>query len=152
MWKKMPSSKTNEMKVLFSKIDEARELAKRLEKFSEEAESATQKRDAALYQFFANVHYLEKRLGRLQPPRSKLEEKYGRLPRSAIAAVLKLAYRGLNSKRQSKYAAVLRYVREKKRPGQSVKSLIRSTGGINKCVTAEKKLRSRARKGWGPKR
>jgi hypothetical protein len=151
MSSKMLSSRVNKTKMLFSKIDEARELAKRLEKLSEAAESATQKRDAALYQFFAKLHYLEKRLWRLNPPRKKVEEKYGRLPRSAIQAVVKLAYRGLNSKRQSKYAAVLRYVRAKKKPGESVKSLIRKTGGINKCVTAEKKLRSMARKGWGAK-
>jgi hypothetical protein len=151
MWKKMPSSKTNEMKVLFSKIDEARELTKRLERLSEAAESATQKRDAALYQFFAKLHYLEKRLGRVGTPRNKLEEKYGGLPKSAIPTVLKLAYRGLNSKRQSKYAAVLRYVRAKKKPGQSVKSLIRRTGGINRCVTEEKKLRDKRPKGRGAK-
>jgi septal ring factor EnvC (AmiA/AmiB activator) len=100
-------SSDEKTKVLFSKIDEARELAKRLERLSK----AVEERDAALYQFFAKLHYLEKRLLRLNPPRNKLEEKYGRLPKSAISTVLKLAYRGLNSKRQSKYAAVLRYVR-----------------------------------------
>jgi hypothetical protein len=152
MWKKMPSSKTNEMKVLFSKIDEARELTKRLERLSEAAESATQKRDAALYQFFAKLHYLEKGLGRVGTPRNKLAAKYGRLPaRSANTFVLKLTYPSLNSKRQSAYAAVLRYVRAKKKPGQSVKSLIRRTGGINRCVTEEKKLRDKRPKGRGAK-
>jgi hypothetical protein len=147
MSNKMLSSKVNKTQMLFSKIDEARELAKRLERLSQ----AVEERDAALYQFFAKLHYLEKRLLRLNLPRNKLEEKYGRLPKSAISIVLKLAYRGLNSKRQSKYAAVLRYVRAKKQPEESVKSLIRRTGGINRCVREEKKLRSKARKGWGAK-
>jgi hypothetical protein len=113
--------------------------------------TAAQKRDAALYQFLAQLHYLEKRLVRLNAPRNKLEEKYRRLPRSAINTVVKLAYRGLNSKRQSKHVAVLRYVRAKKKPEQSVKSLIRKTGGINKCVAAEKKLRNRSAEKWAAK-
>ena len=150
MSNKMLSSKVRKTKMLFSKIDEARELAKRLERLSEAVESAMQERDAALYQFFAKLHYLEKRLGRVGTPRNKLAARYGRLPaRSANTFVLKLTYPSLNSKRKSAYAAVLRYVRAKKKPEQSVKSLIRKIGGINKCVTAEKKLRSRARKGWG---
>jgi hypothetical protein len=134
MSKKMLSSESNDTKMLFSKIDEARELAKRLERLSQTVESATQKRDAALYQFFAKLHYLEKRLRRLRTPREKLEAKYGRPPgssNSAIKYMLKLTYPNLGSKLRSKYAAVLRYVRAKKKPGQSVKSLIRRAGGIN---------------------
>jgi hypothetical protein len=147
MSNKMLSSKVSKTKMLFSKIDEARELAKRLERLSQAVESATQKRDAALYKFFAKLHYLEKRLRRLGPPRHKLEAKYGRLPstRSAIKFVLKLTYPSLNSKRRSTYAAVLRYVRDNKEPEQSVMSLLRKTGGINKCVTAERKLRNKMR-------
>jgi hypothetical protein len=145
---KMLSSEIDKTKMLFSKIDEARELAKRLEELGEAVESATRERDNALYKFFAKLHYLEKRLRRLNTPRERLEAKYGRLPatRSAITFVLKLTDPSLNSKRQSKYAAVLRYVRKKKEPEQSVKSLIRGTGGINQCVREEKKLRDKKKR------
>jgi chromosome segregation ATPase len=131
---KMLSSNVSETEMLFSKIDEARELAERLEKLSEAVESATRERDSALYKFFARLHYLEKRLRRLNTPREKLEAKYGRLPassKSAIKFMLKLTYPNLGTKQRSKYAAVLQYVREKKKPDQSVKSLIRRAGGIN---------------------
>jgi hypothetical protein len=151
MSNKMLSSKVGKTKMLFSKIDEARELAKRLDRFSKAAENATQKRDAALYQFFAKVHYLEKRLRRLKTPREKLEEKYGRLPGSSSSAIkfmLKLTYPNLGTKQRSKYAAVLQYVREKKKPDQSVKSLIRRAGGINLTKRGEeKRLRNRSAKG-----
>ena len=84
MSKKMPSS---EARTLFSKIDEARDLAKPLENLSEAVESATQKRDAALYQFFAKLHYLAKRLRRIKTPREELEAKYGRVPGSSQSAI-----------------------------------------------------------------
>jgi hypothetical protein len=151
MSKKMLSS---EAKTLFSKIDEARDLAKPLENLSQTVESATQERDAALYQFFAKLHYLEKRLRRIKTPREEMEAKYGRVPgssQSAIKFLLKLTYPNLDSKQRSKYAAVLRYVRAKKKPEESVKSLIRRTGGINPCITEEKNLRDRTRKKGGAK-
>jgi hypothetical protein len=134
MSNKMLSSEIDKTKMLFSKIDEARELAKRLEELGEAVESAMRERDNALYKFFAKLHYLEKRLRRLNTPREKLEAKYGRLPgssKSAIRFMLKLTYPNLGTKQRSKYAAVLQYVREKKKPDQSVKSLIRRAGGIN---------------------
>jgi hypothetical protein len=152
MSNKMLSSRVNKTKMLFSKIDEARELAKRLEKLSEVAESAAQKRDAALYQFFAKVHYLEKRLRRLKTPREKLEAKYGRLPgssESAIKFMLKLTYPNLGTKQRWKYAAVLRYVRERKKPDQSVKSLIRRAGGIN-LTKRQGREEASSRKEWAP--
>jgi hypothetical protein len=150
MSNKMLSSRVNKTKMLFSKIEEARELAKRLERLSQ----AVEERDNALYKFFAKLHYLEKRLRRLKTPREKLEEKYGHLPgrgKSAIKFMLKLTYPNLGSKLRSKYAAALQYVREKKKPDQSVGNFLRANGGIKGCADKEKKLRSMARKGWGAK-
>jgi hypothetical protein len=145
MSNKMQSSNSNETKILFSKIDEARELAKHHEKLGEAVKSATQERDKALYDFVAKLHYLAKRLRRNKTSRNKLEAQYGPLPatKSATRFVLKLTRPSLNSKKQSKYVTVLRYVRKTKEPEQSVQSLIRRTGGINRCITEEKKLRSK---------
>ena len=144
MSNKMPSS-NNETKMLFSKIDEARELAKQLQKLCEAVKSVTGEHNKVLYNYFAKSHCIEKRLRRGQTSRNKLEAQYGPLPatKSATRFVLKLTHPGLNSKQQSKYAAVLRYVQQKKQPGQSVKSLIRAAGRINRCVREEKKLRSK---------
>jgi hypothetical protein len=143
MSKKMPSSNSNETKMLFSTIDKARELAKQLQKLGEAVKSVTRDRDKVLYNYFAKSHDIEKRLRRDKTSRNELAAQYERLPatKSATRFVVKLTYPRLDSKRQSKYAAVLRYVRQKKQPGQSVKSLIRGTGSINQCVREEKKLR-----------
>jgi hypothetical protein len=143
MSNKMSSSNSNETKMLFAKIDEARGLAKQLQKLGESVKSVTRERDKVLYNYLAKSHYIEKRLRRDKTSRNKLEGQYGTLPatKSAIPFVLKLTHPSSNSKQQSRYAAVLRYVRQKKQPGQSVKSLIRGTGRINRCVREEKKLR-----------
>jgi hypothetical protein len=145
MSKKMSSSNSNETKMLFAKIDEARELAKQLQKLGEAVKSVTRERDKVLYNYFAKSHYIEKRLRRDKTSRNELAAQYERLPatKSATRFVLKLTHPGLNSKQQSRYAAVLRYVQQKKQPGQSVKSLIRAAGRINRCVREEKKLRSK---------
>jgi hypothetical protein len=145
MSKKMSSSNSNETKMLFAKIYEARELAKQLQKLGEAVKSVTRERDKVLYNYFAKSHYIEKRLRRDKTSRNELAAQYERLPatKSATRFVLKLTHPGLNSKQQSRYAAVLRYVQQKKQPGQSVKSLIRAAGRINRCVREEKKLRSK---------
>ena len=54
---------------------------------------------------------------------------------------MKLTHRNLHPNLHSKYAAVLRFFRRSKKPGQSVRSFVQSHGGINGCVSEEKKSR-----------
>ena len=141
---------------LFSDIDEAKMVAARLAKRSAAAESAIQSRDNTLYKLFEKLHQLDKRLRELDQGevRKALKQKYAdKLPTTAKSAhfLLQLTYPSLSSKARSKYASVLRYVRAKKRPGESVRNFVRRNGDIKGCVEKEKKLRDKRPKGWGAK-
>lgn len=136
----------------FSKIDEAREVAARLVQRSAAVESAMERRDNSLYKLLANLHQLHKRLRKLGRDEAlkALKQKYGdELPTTtkSVNLLLELTYPGLSAKPRSKYASVLRYVRAKKRPGESVRNFVRRNGGINGCVAKEKKLREKMRRG-----
>ena len=55
----------------------------------------------------------------------------------------------LNPRTQSKYAAVLRFIRKKKKPGQSIRRFVQANGGLNGCVKKEKRLRNAQKLGHG---
>jgi hypothetical protein len=138
----------------FSKIDEAAKLAARLAQLSAAVERAMLKRDNALYEYLGSVYLLNELLQEIGEPEAMkaLKAKYGaKLPvaRTSVTLLLELTYPNLCVKKRSKYAGVLRYVREKKKGLQSVKSFVRANGSINGCVAKEKKLREKkARNTW----
>ena len=136
---------------LFGGIDEAKKLAARLTQRNAVVERAVQRRDNSLYRLFEKLHQLDKRLRKLHraPALKRLERKYGdELPTTdnPVSFLLELTYPTLHSKPRSKYAALLRYVREKKKPDQSVKEFVRANGGSNRCVSKGKRLREKTRK------
>jgi hypothetical protein len=129
---------------LFSEIDEAKKVAARLVKRNAAVESAIRKRDNALYKFLEHLHQLDKRLREMgkDDALEALSAKYGdESPTSDDPGMilLKLTYPSLNTKKCSKYAAVLRYVQMNKEDGRTVKDFVRKNGGINGCVRKEKK-------------
>jgi hypothetical protein len=130
-----------------SNITAAKEIVTRLVKCNADVASATEERDASLYKFFSVILKLDERLRNMGKPkeaRKALKARYGvNLPASKHAAMLaiKLTYPNLAPKACSKYAAALRFVRRKKKPGQSVTRFMRAHGGINGCVAKEKKSR-----------
>ena len=104
----------------FSKIDEAAKLAARLVQLSAAVESAMLKRDNALYEYLGSVYLLNELLQEIGEPEAMkaLKAKYGaKLPvaRTSVTLLLELTYPNLSAKKRSKYAGVLRYVREKKK-------------------------------------
>jgi hypothetical protein len=136
---------------LFSEIDEATKVATRLVQRSAAAKRATKRRDNSFYKFFATLHRLDKRLRKLDRDEAlkELKEKYGNALRStkkSMNLLLKLTYPDLSVKTRSKYAATLRYVREKKAPEQSIRNFLRANGGIKGCVEKEKKLREKKKR------
>ena len=139
---------------LFSEIDEAKKVATRLMQRNAAVKRATKRRDNSLYRLLAKLHPLDKRLRGIGGPQSlkALRAKYpnARTDDTCIL-LLRLTYPKLSTKQRSKYAAVLRYVREKKKPDQSVRDCIRANGAIKGCVEKEKKLRDKRPKGWGAK-
>jgi hypothetical protein len=71
-----------------------------------------------------------------------LKARYGtRLTTSLDPAMfaLRLVYPTLAPKKCSKYAAALRFVRRKKKPGESVKKFMKAHGGIRGCVEKKDK-------------
>jgi hypothetical protein len=57
--------------------------------------------------------------------------------------VLRLICPELSTKKRSKYAHALAYIRENKKSGSKLKTFVRDNGGINGCVEKEKKLRTK---------
>ena len=135
--------------MLSPKLDEAEKLGARLDKRNAAVESAKQARDDALYDLLALLHRIERRLSRQAnrvPIRKALNT--GGLPLAPdwASLLLKRTYPSLSAKARSKYAAVMRYVRAKKKPGQKVMDFVRENGGLNGCVEKEKKLRQTRQK------
>jgi hypothetical protein len=135
---------------LFAEIDEAKKVAARLEQRSAAVEGAVQRRDNSLYRLFEKLHQLDKRLRKLgrDAALEALEAKYRKkLPttQNPVSFLLELTYPTLTSKPRSKYAALLRFVREKKKSDQSVKEFVRANGGINRCLEG-KRLREKTHK------
>jgi hypothetical protein len=130
-----------------SKVSAAKEIARRLTNLNIDVAIAEKKRDARLYKFFEAILKLDKSLRNMGKPkdvRAALKARYGtNLPSTTDTGMLaiKLTYPSLDSQARSKYAAALRFVRRKRKPGQSVRTFMRAYGGINGCVTEEKKSR-----------
>jgi hypothetical protein len=130
-----------------SHISAARQIAARLINHNVDVAIATERRDRSLYKFFEAVLKLDKKLRSMGKPaevRKALKLRYdGRLAwhRNSAMLAIKLTYPSLPAKACSKYAAVLTFVRRKKKPGQSLRSFVQDHGGINGCVEGEKKSR-----------
>jgi hypothetical protein len=135
------------MATIDSHISAASKIAKGLVKRNTDVATATNKRDVCLYKFFKAILKLDDQLRNMGKPeevrralklpyRAKLHSHRN----SAILAI-KLTYPSLAPKACSKYAAALSFVRRKKKPGQSVRDFMQAHGGINGCVSKEKKSR-----------
>jgi hypothetical protein len=130
-----------------SRISSAKKIALRLIKRNADVVSATKMRDVCLYKYFEAILKLDKALRKMGKPgqvRKQLNATYdAKLPSHNNPAMLaiKLTYPTLAPKACSKYAAALRFVRRKKKPSQSVSSFMQAHGGINGCVSEEKKSR-----------
>ena len=131
------------------KIELARKGAVRLQKLSEAVHEAERKRDTCLYNLFDDLRGIQICMHELTwKDKRKL---FGdllnfRSARNVIGLVLRQIYPELGRKSISKYAAVLRYVTAAKPRQENVKEFVRRNGGINGCVTKEKKSRPPARR------
>jgi len=132
---------------IFSQIDTAERRVARLAARNDAVTDATKKRDVTLYALFHDLHELDKELHELDRPESlkMLKARYGlKLPKVQESAsfLVNLICSDLNARTRTKYAATLRYIREKKKQNQKVRDFVRLNGGINGCVKGEKKLRT----------
>jgi len=125
-------------------MDEAKKIGVRLARRSAAAESAMRKRDNTLFTYFAKLHAVYTQIRKIgdEVAAPALSAKYGKLPTGRML-LFTLTYPSLKPNKRSKYAATLRYIGNKKKPGQSVRKFVRENGGINGCVAREKKLRAR---------
>jgi hypothetical protein len=139
---------------IYSNIDEARAIAKRLARRNKDFTIAEKRRDTCLYKYFDRIDKIGKWLREMSPPeaRKMLKSKYGVKPPlkldSGIFAI-KLTHPGLHPNACSKYAAVLRLIRKKKRPGESIRKFVKANGDINGCVRKERQLRDAAKRDRG---
>jgi hypothetical protein len=137
----------------YSKIDTAKKTATRLIKRNTDANMAERKRDVCLYKLFEILHELDKRLQTIGGPfiLRTLKKKYGVISKSKDSGMflLKLTHPTLDPRTQSKYAAVLRFIRQKKKPDQSIRKFVQANGGLNGCVKKEKRLRNPQKLGHG---
>jgi hypothetical protein len=129
-----------------SNVDEARVIAKRLIRRNEDFARAEKNRDACLYKFFDSLHELDRQV-RKMGGRQALKAKYGNIPTNKDSAMLAVKLTHLPPKACSKYAAVLRFIREEKKPGESIRKFVRANGDINGCVAKEKQLRDAKKSG-----
>jgi hypothetical protein len=127
---------------LYSNIDQAREIAKRLTRRNKDVASAMSKRDVCLYKLFESLHKIERQLLKIgkQKANEVLMAKYGNTRPKNMDDLLKRIYPELPSKRRSKYLALLRYVQAMKESDQPLREFVRANGGINGCVAKEKKI------------
>lgn len=130
-----------------AKIEAARERAVYMKKLSRIAEEAERRRNDCLYDLFDDLHGIESDLRKMS-----WEEKrkiFGdllnfRTARQLGGLVLRQVARELDTKKRTKYAAVLRYVVAQKPPKETVRDFVRKNGGINGCDVKERKLRRQA--------
>ena len=83
----------------------------------------------------------------LAEARKTLKAKYGGNVPTTIRTgmfAIELTHASL-AKTRSKYAAVQRLIRKKKKPGELIRKFVRANGGMNGCVAKEKKMRSATR-------
>jgi hypothetical protein len=137
---------------IYSITDAARAIGARLIRRNSAVASATKNHELCFYKYLESVHELDKRLRKMEIPdaRKALTKRYGAgLPATEDSAMfaVKLTHPKLDPRTQWKYAAVLRFVREKKKPDQSMKSFVKAHGGINALVKEAKTLRLAAKRG-----
>jgi hypothetical protein len=136
-----------QMTRIFSNLAATKKIADRLVRRNADLRTAESKRDACLYKFLQSIHDLSEVMRKMKPVdlRKELKTQYSNVPNSRDPAVLAMKLTHLNLHRQmsSKYAIVLRSFRADKKLGQSVKSFVKEHGDINKCVTAERRSRSK---------
>jgi hypothetical protein len=136
---------------IYSNIDEARAIAKRLARRNKGVASAMSKRDVCLYKFFESVHEIDRQLLKIgkQKANAVLTAKYGNTRPKNLGDFLKWIYPELPSKRRSKYRTLLSYVQATKEPDQPLREFVRANRGINGCVKKEKELRDPKKSGDG---
>jgi hypothetical protein len=105
---------------IYSNIDQARAIAKRLIRHNEDVRRAEVKRDICLYKYLESIYELDERFLNipLAEARKTLKAKYGgNVPTTRRRGMfaIKLTHPSLDLKIQSRYAAVLRFIRKKKK-------------------------------------
>jgi hypothetical protein len=150
-------NESEKMADLHSNIARARTISKRLVRRNRDVASAEAKRDNCLYKFLTNLHQIDNQLRAMtvKEARKELNVKYNvRLsakPDSGLFAI-KVAHPDLAPKTRSKYAAVLRLIRKKKKYGESIRKFVRANDDINGCVEKEKQLRDSGQLNLGKRR
>jgi hypothetical protein len=137
-----------------SNVEAAKKIAARLVRRNQAVAKAERNRDLCLYKFLESVHKLDRRLRNMPvaEARKTLKPKHGvKLPAKADSGMfaIKITHPSLAPKACSKYAAVLRLIRKKKKPGQSIGQFVRANGNINGCVAKEKQLRDASKRERG---
>jgi hypothetical protein len=137
------------MNALDSKVNAAKTIATRLIKRNAVAARAIKQRNVCLYKFFQAILDLDEALrtmGKTDEVRKMLNTRYGanlRASKDGAKLAIKLTHPTLNPQTCSKYVTALRFVRRKKKPGQSVRAFMQAHGKINRAVEEEKKSRPR---------
>jgi hypothetical protein len=137
------------------KIDQAKERATRLQRLSDAVNEAERKRDACLYNLFADLHDIEvdvRKLGWADKRKILCDRLNFRTSSKISGLVIERTCPDLDAKKRAKYAAVLRFVAAAKPPHEKVKDFVRKNGGINGCIAKEKHLRERGRRRKASKR
>jgi hypothetical protein len=131
-------------------VERAKRIAERLLRRNKEVARAERNRNLCLHKFFKSLHELDTQVRKTGGPLA-LKVKYGNIPTNADPAMLavKLTYPSLPPKKCSKYAAVLRFIGQKKKPGESIGEFMRANGNIRGCVEKEKQLRAKKSGGMG---
>ena len=129
---------------IYSNIDKATAIAKRLARRNKDVASAISNRDICLYKLFESVHEIHRQLLKIgkQKTNEVLTGKYGNVKPKNLSEFLKRICPELPSKRRSKYLGLLSYAQATKEPGQPLREFVRANGGINGCVKKEKELRN----------
>jgi hypothetical protein len=135
------------IKPVIVKIDQAKERAMRLQSLSDAVNEAERKRDACLYNLFADLHDIEVDVRKLKwADRRKIFGDRLGFQTKIGGLVIERSCPDLDAKKRAKYAAVLRFVAAAKPPHEKVKEFVRKNGGINGCIAKEKQLRQRGRR------
>jgi hypothetical protein len=131
-----------------SYINEGKAIVARLLKREADLTSAKNKRNACRYNLFEAILDLDKPLRKMGKPKqvkNALKARYGTRQTTSLdpaMVALRQVYPTLDSKKCSKYAAALRFVRRNKKQGESVKEFMKAHGGIKGCAEKDKKSRS----------
>jgi hypothetical protein len=133
---------------IFSNIKNAKKTALRLARRNADVTSSENKRDVCLYKYLEKIYEIDQQLRNmtLHQGRQTLQARYVKLPTNRNPAMIAMKLTGLDDKTCSKYANLLRFVRNNKKPTDSVRSCVQAHGGINRCLREERKQRVRKKK------